>query len=426
MKNITKSTNLFSRASKYIPGGVNSPVRSFGSVGGNPIFIEKAKGAYLHDEDGNAYIDLINSWGPMILGHNRTEVVEAIKDRTDQAISFGTPTRYEVEMAELICEIANIDMIRLVCSGTEACMSAIRLARAYTGKNKFIKFDGCYHGHSDAFLVSAGSGVASLNIKNVSGITAGAIQDTIVAPYNNLEALETILEKQANEIAAIIIEPVAGNMGCVLPKEGYLEAIKVLCTKYNCLLIFDEVMTGFRLTIGGVQQLKNVQPDLVTYGKVIGGGLPIGAFGGKKEIMKQIAPSGSVYQAGTLSGNPIAISAGYANLKILKDTPEIYANLEEKAIYLKENLTEVFNKNDIKHCINQIGSMMSVHFGVDEVYDFDSSKKSDINTFNKYFHHLLENGIHLPPSSFESWFISDAISLKELDIIVNVSASFKL
>jgi glutamate-1-semialdehyde 2,1-aminomutase len=426
MKNITKSTNLFSKASQFIPGGVNSPVRSFNSVGGTPIFIEKAKGAYLFDEDGNKYIDLINSWGPMILGHNHYEVVNAIKERADDAISFGTPTRYEVEMAELICTIANIDMVRLVCSGTEACMSAIRLARAYTQKDKFIKFEGCYHGHSDAFLVKAGSGVASLDIKNVSGVTNGAIKDTLLAPYNNLEALETLFTENKNKIAAIIIEPVAGNMGCITPKEGYLKTVRALCDKNNCLLIFDEVMTGFRLTIGGVQQLENIKADLVTYGKVIGGGLPIGAFGGKKEIMKHIAPSGAVYQAGTLSGNPIAISAGYKNLKILQERPEIYVHLEKKAVYLKQNLTKVFNENNIKHTINQVGSMMSLHFGVNEVYDFETSKQSSQETFNKYFHHMLQNGVHLPPSSFESWFLSDALSQEDLEEIVSTSSKFKI
>jgi len=426
MKNITKSTNLFSKASQYIPGGVNSPVRSFNGVGGNPIFIKKASGAYLYDEDDNAYIDLINSWGPMILGHNHPEVVAAIKNRSNDAISFGTPTRFEVEMAQLVCDIAKIDMVRLVCSGTEACMSALRLARAYTKKDKLIKLDGCYHGHADAFLVKSGSGVASLDIKNVSGVTQGAIKDTIVAPYNDIDAITAIFKENKDEIAAVFIEPVAGNMGCVLPREGYLKALRNLCDENNCLLVFDEVMTGFRLSLGGVQELSGVQADLVTYGKVIGGGLPIGAFGGKKEIMELVAPSGTVYQAGTLSGNPIAISAGYTNLKILAKHPEIYTSLEQKTAYLKEKLSEVFNENKIQHTINQIGSMMSVHFGVDEVYDFTSSKLSSQETFKKYFHFLLENGIHLPPSSFESWFISDALSQMDLDKIISVSRKFKL
>ena len=419
------STNLYSRASKFIPGGVNSPVRSFVNVGSTPVFIKKANGAYLIDEDGNAYIDLINSWGPMILGHNNPKVVRSIIDKTKEGISFGTPTRLEVEMAELICAITNIDMVRLVCSGTEACMSAIRLARAFTKKNKFIKFEGCYHGHSDAFLVSAGSGVETLKIDNVSGVTYEATKDTILVPFNDIEALERSLLEHKNEIAAIIIEPVAGNMGCIPPNKGYLEAIRLLCDQYNCLLIFDEVMTGFRLSIGGVQQLMNVKADLVTYGKVIGGGLPIGAFGGRREIMQLVAPSGNVYQAGTLSGNPICVSAGLQTLKILQKDTSIYKRIEAATIYLKKGISEALHSNKIEHSINQIGSMMSVHFSKENVVDFNSAKACDTKKFNRFFHHFLNNGIHLPPSSYESWFISDSLTKKELDKIIDVTYKFK-
>src|SRR4051812_28637501 len=327
----SKSKELFARAQNSIPGGVNSPVRAFKSVGGTPLFMERAKGAYMFDADGNRYIDYINSWGPMILGHAYEPVINAIREKAAQSTSFGAPTELEIDMAELIKSMApNVDMVRMVSSGTEACMSALRLARGYTGRNKFIKFEGCYHGHADAFLVKAGSGVATFNIQTIPGVTAGVSMDTLTAPYNDLDAVEQLVKSNAGEIAAIIVEPVAGNMGCIVPAPGFLEGLRAICDKEGIVFIFDEVMTGFRLAPGGAQERLGINADLVTYGKVIGGGMPVGAFGGREEIMRHIAPLGNVYQAGTLSGNPIAMIAGYTTLKILKDNPSIYTVLEEK------------------------------------------------------------------------------------------------
>ncbi|MEP6584606.1 MAG: glutamate-1-semialdehyde 2,1-aminomutase [Ginsengibacter sp.] len=423
--NISSSTNLFSRAQQSIPGGVNSPVRAFKSVGGTPIFIKSAKGAYLYDEDGNQYIDYINSWGPMIFGHAYEPVVKAIQEKAAQSTSFGAPTELEIQMAELIKSMApNIDLIRMVSSGTEACMSAIRLARGYTGRNKFIKFEGCYHGHADSFLVKAGSGVATLNIQTVPGITAGVSMDTLTAPYNDLAAVEKLVAENDGEIAAIIIEPVGGNMGCILPKEGFLEGLRKICTEENIIFIFDEVMTGFRLAAGGAQERLHIEADLVTYGKVIGGGLPVGAFGGKKEIMNHIAPLGNVYQAGTLSGNPIAMIAGFTMLNCLKNEPSIYDDLDEKSKYLKDEFHKILNQKSIAHRINQIGSMFSLHFCDHDVVDFSSASMSDISVFNKLFHHMLENGIYLPPSAYESWFISNALSYQDIDRTCSILKAF--
>ncbi len=413
---INKSKTLFERAQKTIPGGVNSPVRAFRSVGGTPIFMKKAKGTYLYDADGNKYIDYIASWGPMILGHANEMVVKAIQDRATLSSSFGAPTELEIEMAELICStVPNVDLIRMVSSGTEACMSALRLARGFTGRNKFIKFDGHYHGHADAFLLKAGSGLATLQIQTVPGITAGVAQDTLTAPFNNLAAVEELVRKYSGEIAAIIVEPVAGNMGCVLPEKGFLEAIRTLCDKENIVLIFDEVMTGFRLALGGAQEKLGIRADLVTYGKVIGGGMPVGAFGGRREIMEQIAPLGKVYQAGTLSGNPIAMIAGITTLKILKENPSIYSELEEKTRYLQSGLQEVLKKKDSPFVINRFGSMMSVHFTGGPVKDFETASAVDIPRFNKFFHGMLDQGIYLPPSAFESWFLNNALTTRDLD-----------
>src|SRR5919206_1721450 len=338
-----KSIELFARAQKSIPGGVNSPVRAFKSVGGTPVFMQKAKGAYLYDVDGNRYIDYINSWGPMILGHAFEPVVKAIQNKAMDSTSFGAPTELEVEMAELVKSmVPNVDLIRMVSSGTEACMSAIRLARGYTGRNKIIKFEGCYHGHADSFLVKAGSGVATFNIQTVPGVTAGVSNDTLTCAYNDLTAVEKLVTENKNEIAAIIVEPVAGNMGCILPQPGFLEGLRKICDAEGIVFIFDEVMTGFRLALGGAQERLKIDADLVTYGKVIGAGMPVGAFGGKLEIMKHIAPLGNVYQAGTLSGNPLAMVAGYTLLTHLKNNPTIYTELEEKGIYLKEGLENVW------------------------------------------------------------------------------------
>jgi glutamate-1-semialdehyde 2,1-aminomutase len=419
---ITKSKILFAKAQRTIPGGVNSPVRAFKSVGGTPLFISKAKGAYLFDADGNKYIDYISSWGPMILGHAHQEVVKAIQEKATGSTSYGAPTELEIEMAELIISmVPNVDLIRMVSSGTEACMSAIRLARGYTKKNKIIKFEGCYHGHADSFLVKAGSGVATLNIQTVPGVTAGVANDTLTCAYNDLGAVEKLIAENKNHIAAIIVEPVAGNMGCILPLPGFLEGLRKICDEENIILIFDEVMTGFRLALGGAQEKLKVNADLVTYGKVIGGGMPVGAFGGKKEIMQHIAPLGNVYQAGTLSGNPIAMIAGYTTLKILKDNPNIYKELEEKTIYLRDNLHKVFLDAKIPFVINQFGSMISVHFSDHAVSDFAGAASASNEIFSKYFHSMLSRGIYLPPSAFESWFLNNALTKKDMDYTIEAT-----
>jgi glutamate-1-semialdehyde 2,1-aminomutase len=419
---IKKSIELFARAQKTIPGGVNSPVRAFRSVGGTPLFIQKAKGSYLYDADGNKYIDYIASWGPMILGHAHEAVVQAIQERAALSTSYGAPTELEIEMAELITGmVPNVDLIRMVTSGTEACMSALRLARGFTGKNKIIKFEGHYHGHADSFLVKAGSGLATLEIQTVPGITSGVAQDTLTAPFNHLSSVEELVKKYPGQIAAMIVEPVAGNMGCVLPAPGFLEALRQICDRENMLLIFDEVMTGFRLAPGGAQEKLGIRADLVTYGKVIGGGMPVGAFGGRKEIMEHIAPLGKVYQAGTLSGNPIAMIAGITTLKILKENPAIYTELEEKTRYLHAGLEKVFRDKNLPVGINRFGSMISVHFTDQPVTDFTSSSASDKTRFNLFFHSMLDQGIYLPPSAFESWFLNNAISTRDLDETVEAA-----
>lgn len=421
------SKSLFSRAQQSIPGGVNSPVRAFKSVGGTPLFIKKAKGAYLYDADDNQYIDYIASWGPLILGHAYEPVIKAIQEKVADGTSFGAPTELEIQMAELIKSmVPNVDLVRMVSSGTEACMSAIRLARGYAGKNKFIKFEGCYHGHADAFLIKAGSGAATLGIQHVPGIPTAVADDTLNAPYNDLKAVEQLVEQNRNEIAAIIIEPVAGNMGCILPQPGFLEGLRSLCTRENIVLIFDEVMTGFRLAAGGAQQSLNIDADLVTYGKVIGAGLPVGAFGGKKEIMECIAPLGNVYQAGTLSGNPVAMIAGYTLLNELKNNPSIYSELNEKTLLLKKRMTEAFENNKIPVQINQLGSMISVHFTKEPVIDFASSARSEQNRFRLFFHHMLQAGVYLPPSAFESWFLNNALSPVDIDKTIEAVSGFKL
>jgi len=411
-----QSKILFDRAQQTIPGGVNSPVRAFKSVGGTPVFMKRAKGAYLYDADGNKYIDYIASWGPMILGHAYEPVVKAIQEKALDSTSFGAPTELEIDMAELIASMApNVDLIRMVSSGTEACMSAVRLARGYTGKNKIIKFEGHYHGHADSFLVKAGSGMATLNIQTVPGITAGVANDTLVAPFNDLEAVKQLVAENKGTIAAIIVEPVAGNMGCVLPVEGFHEGLRKICDEENIVFIFDEVMTGFRLAAGGAQEKLNINADLITYGKVIGAGMPVGAFGGKKEIMQHIAPLGNVYQAGTLSGNPIAMIAGFTLLNELKNNPSIYQELEDKTVYLKNGLNEVLQKSGLPYVINQFGSMISIHFRDQPVIDFATAAAANNQFFNQYFHEMLKRGVYLPPSAFESWFLNNALSYHDLD-----------
>lgn len=379
------------------------------------MFIEKAKGAYLYDADGNPYIDYIASWGPMILGHAYEPVVKAIQEKALLSTSYGAPTELEIQMAELIKSMApNIDLVRMVSSGTEACMSALRLARGYTGKNKFIKFEGCYHGHADAFLVKAGSGLATFNIQTVPGVTGGVANDTLTCAFNDLEAVEQLVQENRNEIAAIITEPVAGNMGCILPKPGFLEGLRNICDREGIVLIFDEVMTGFRLSAGGAQQHLKIDADLVTYGKVIGGGMPVGAFGGKREIMEKIAPLGNVYQAGTLSGNPIAMVAGFTLLTELKNNPGIYTELEEKTAYLHKGLDTVLKTSGTPYVINRLGSMISVHFSDQPVTDFATAASANNELFKQYFHAMLQRGVYLPPSAFESWFLNNALSYADL------------
>jgi glutamate-1-semialdehyde 2,1-aminomutase len=416
-----RSSKLFAEAEKVIPGGVNSPVRAFKGVGGTPIFVKCAKGAYLYDEDGNKLIDYINSWGPMILGHAYEPVIKAITERAKQGTSFGMPTELETQIAELaVSMVPNIDKIRFVNSGTEACMSAIRLARGYTKRDKIIKFAGCYHGHSDSFLIQAGSGASNFGAPDSPGVTQGTAKDTLLAQYNNLESVKELFQKNIDEIAAIIIEPVAGNMGCIPPQEGFLEGLRSLCNAYNSLLIFDEVMTGFRLAKGGVQELFNVNADIVCFGKVIGGGLPVGAFAARNEIMNYLAPLGPVYQAGTLSGNPLAMAAGLAMLSELNVNIDIFKRLEEKTAYLENGIQKVLTQNNVIFTINRVGSMISIHFSETPVIDFDSAKRGDNETFKKFFHGLLKEGIYIAPSAYETWFITDALSYQDLDFTIEV------
>ncbi|MDB3927525.1 glutamate-1-semialdehyde 2,1-aminomutase [Flavobacteriaceae bacterium] len=415
-----RSSVLFSEAKKYIPGGVNSPVRAFKSVGGSPIFASKALGAYVFDEDGNKYVDYISSWGPMILGHAHPKVVRAISEIAKNGTSFGMPTTLETDLAKLsLSMVPGMQKIRFVNSGTEACMSAIRLARGYTNKDKIIKFSGCYHGHSDSFLIEAGSGVVTFGTPNSPGVTKGTAKDTLIAPYNDLNYVKTLFENNKNEVAAIIIEPVAGNMGCVIPKIGFIEGLRKLCDQNDCLLIFDEVMTGFRLAAGGAQEILGINADIVTYGKVIGGGLPVGAFSSRDEIMNKLSPEGSVYQAGTLSGNPLAMSAGLATLSELKLNDNIYQSLDDKSSYLEKGMYEVLGKTTLDFKINRLGSMISLHFCSEDVVDFKSSQKGNNEKFKKYFHGMLNEGIYLPPSAFESYFLNDALTYSDIDITLD-------
>lgn len=415
-----RSSLLFAEAEKVIPGGVNSPVRAFKSVGGTPIFVKEAKGAYLYDEDGNRLIDYINSWGPMILGHAYEPVVNAVIDRAKKGTSFGMPTVLETEIAQLaVAMVPNIDKIRFVNSGTEACMSAIRLARGFTNKDKIIKFAGCYHGHSDSFLIQAGSGAVTFGSPNSPGVTKGTAQDTLLANYNDLESVAQLFTANPGEIACIIIEPVAGNMGCVPPQKDFLEGLRKLCDDNKALLIFDEVMTGFRLAKGGAQELFNIKADIVAFGKVIGGGLPVGAFAARNEIMNYLAPVGPVYQAGTLSGNPLAMAAGLEMLKALNSDATVYTSLEAKTIYLEDGLREKLKNADIAFTINRVGSMISVHFDAAPVVDFKTAAKGDNNTFKKFFHELLKEGVYIAPSAYETWFITDALTYDDLDFTIN-------
>jgi len=415
-----RSSELFKQAKEVIPGGVNSPVRAFKSVGGSPIFASKAKGAYVYDEDGNRFIDFISSWGPMILGHAHPNVINAISKTAKKGTSFGMPTSLETDLAKLsLSMVPAMEKIRFVNSGTEACMSAVRLARGYTKKDKIIKFSGCYHGHSDSFLIEAGSGVVTFGAPNSPGVTNGTAKDTLIASYNDLGSVKALFENNVNQIAAIIIEPIAGNMGCVIPKDGFIQGLRNLCNENNSLLIFDEVMTGYRLAKGGAQELLGVEADIVTYGKVIGGGLPVGAFSSKNIIMKELSPTGSIYQAGTLSGNPLAMSAGLATLTELNNNNNIYQSLDDKTAYLEKGMHDILGKTNLDFKINRLGSMISLHFCSDDVIDFKTAQKGNNEIFKKYFHGMLKEGIYLPPSAFESYFLNDALSYNDIDFTLD-------
>ncbi len=404
---MNQSETLFQEAVTVMPGGVNSPVRAFGSVGTTPRFIKSAKGACLYDEDGNQYMDYIGSWGPMILGHANEAVIDSVTEACRRGLSFGAATAIEVEMAKLVCQlIPSIEMVRMVNSGTEAVMSAIRLARGYTGRNKIIKFTGCYHGHSDSLLVKAGSGVMTSGVPDSLGVPAGCTQDTLSADYNNLDTVTEHFKRCGEEIAAVIVEPVAANMGVVPPKPGFLEGLKDICREYGALLIFDEVITGFRLGIDGAQGYFGVTPDLTTFGKIIGGGMPVGAYGGKREIMELVSPVGGVYQAGTLSGNPVAMAAGITQLTILKEHPEYYTELNQRADQFYRSMQEIFEKAGHSWQVNHVGSLGCLYFTEQEVTDYESAKTSDTKAFARYCNYMMEHGVYLAPSQFEAMFLS--------------------
>lgn len=416
MKDFSKSKALFERAKQLIPGGVNSPVRAFRAVGGNPLFMKRAKGPYLYDEDGNEFVDLINSWGPMILGHAHPEVEEAVKEALTTSPSFGAPTAREVEMAALICAIVpSIEKVRMVNSGTEATMSAVRVARGFTGRDKIIKMEGCYHGHGDSFLIAAGSGAMTFGTPDSPGVTKGTAKDTLIAPFNDLNAVAKLIDENPKEIAAIILEPVVGNMGCVAPQPGYLPGLRKLCDTHGILLIFDEVMTGFRLALAGAQELYNVKPDLTTLGKIIGGGLPVGAYGGRKDIMDAVSPAGPIYQAGTLSGNPLAMAAGYAMLTHLRHNPSLYHQINTTTTAIVGGIRKQLFAKGLGYTINQVGSMFTLFFTEETVINFDTAKISDTARFAKYFQAMLQRGIYMAPSQYEAMFVSAAID----DLVVS-------
>ena len=419
MLSYKRSSALFQAAQQVLPGGVNSPVRAFNSVGGSPVFVERAQGAYLYDADGNKLIDYIASWGPLLFGHAYAPVIEAVTERAKKGTSFGMPTEVETQIAEkALSMVPHVEKIRFVNSGTEACMSAIRLARGYTKREKIIKFAGCYHGHSDSFLIAAGSGATTFGVPNSPGVTQGTAKDTLLATYNDLDSVKALFAAHPQQIAAIIVEPIAGNMGCVLPAKGFLEGLRALCDEQGALLILDEVMTGFRLAKGGAQEALNIKADLVTFGKVIGGGLPVAAFAARAEIMDHLAPTGAVYQAGTLSGNPLAMSAGLAMLTEIENRPEVFDSLEKKTAYLHAGFGKVFAQAGIPVQINRFGSMCSVFFSETPVTDFASAQRADHGRFKKYFHALLSRGIYLPPSGYESYFLNDALSYTDLDATI--------
>ena len=419
---MTNSQLLFERAKNFIPGGVNSPVRAFRAVGGNPIFIKSAKGAYLYDEDGKEYIELINSWGPMILGHAHELVEKAVADAIQAGFSYGAPTRREVEMAELITTIVpSVEKVRMVNSGTEATMSALRVARGYTGRDKMIKFEGCYHGHGDSFLIAAGSGAITFGTPDSPGVTKGVANDTLTAPFNNLVAVQTLVDANKGQIACVFIEPVVGNMGLVKPAEGFLEGLRKICNEEGIVLVFDEVMTGFRLSKGGFQERCGVIPDMTTMGKIIGGGMPVGAYGGKKEIMDCVSPQGLVYQAGTLSGNPIAMAAGIAMLTHLDSHPEVYHRLEDIGNTLTNGMRENLQKLGLNYTLNHVGSMFTLFFTDKPVNNFEDAKTSDTALFGRYFQAMLKRGIYLAPSQYEAMFLSTALTDEHIQTILQAN-----
>lgn len=416
------SKSLFERAKKVIPGGVNSPVRAFRAVGGNPLFMKRAIGAFLYDEDDNEYVDLINSWGPMILGHAHPIVEEAVKQALVSSPSFGAPTSREVEMAELICSVVpSVEKVRMVNSGTEATMSAVRVARGYTGREKIIKMEGCYHGHGDSFLIAAGSGALTFGSPDSPGVTKGTAMDTLIAPFNDLERIAQIIDMNRGDIAAIILEPVVGNMGCVIPQPGYLQGLRALCDTHGIVLIFDEVMTGFRLSLGGAQELFGITPDMTTMGKIIGGGLPVGAYGGKKEIMDCVSPVGPVYQAGTLSGNPLAMAAGLVMVKHLRDNPQVYSTVNESASAIVEGIRKQLFAKGLNYTVNQVGSMFTLFFTGTNVVDFTTAMTSDVLLFARYFQSMLKEGIYMAPSQYEAMFISEAVDKAIVGRILDAS-----
>ncbi|MBU1261771.1 glutamate-1-semialdehyde 2,1-aminomutase [bacterium] len=423
MSSYSKSKELFAEARRYIAGGVNSPVRAFKAVGGEPIFAEKGAGSKIYDADGKEYIDYVLSFGPLILGHSHPTVISAIKEVVERGITFGLPTELETRLAkEIIKAITSIELIRFVSSGTEATMSAIRLARGFTGKDKVVKFSGGYHGHSDGLLVEAGSGLATYSVPQSSGIPKDFAKNTIVLPFNDLEAVEMVAKAEGEKIACIIVEPVAGNMGLVLPKDGFLDGLRKICTKYGIILIFDEVITGFRLIYGGAQDLLGVSPDLTCLGKVIGGGFPVGAYGGKTEIMRLLSPEGPVYQAGTLSGNPMAMAAGLTTLKVLAEDTGIYRDLEKKAKMLREGLMDNAKRSGVKIFSTQIGSLLCIFFTEVDVIDYKTAKTSDTSKYSKFFRAMLKEGIYLPPSQFETLFLSVAHTNEDIEKTLKASS----
>jgi glutamate-1-semialdehyde 2,1-aminomutase len=421
MKKPNRSKRLFKEAQRYLPGGVDSPVRAFKAVGGTPLFIKRGRGSRIYDEDGNEFIDYVGSWGPLILGHAHPRLVKAIKKAVEHGSSFGAPTELETTLAKLICEaMPSIEMVRFVNSGTEATMSAIRLARAFTGRNKVVKFAGCYHGHSDGLLAKAGSGMATLSIPSSPGVPAAVTADTLIAPYNNVEAVEQPFKDFASDIAAVIVEPIAGNMGVVLPQPGFLERLRSLTRQHRALLIFDEVITGFRVAYGGAQQLYKIIPDLTCLGKIIGGGLPVGAYGGRRDIMEMVAPSGLVYQAGTLAGNPLAMTAGIETISILKES-NAYQELEKKSSFLDKGIIKAANKAGIHIQLPRIGSMFTVFFDKDPVTDYETAARADTALYAKFFHRMLSQGVYFPPSQFEAAFVSVAHTHKDIQSTIDAT-----